>query len=183
MTQPPDEFKPIDPFGAWRGMRDAGLESWSKSMIELVNSDAFAQRQAAVLDAYLTSSAPLQQALQQAMTRVLTQLNMPTRSDVIGLSERLTNIELRLDDLEVALERAERSASKPQPAAPVGHEAAPTAATQTIARPVDPEDLVPAESGVAADVPPSRPADKPPAKDQKPSAPSGSRKSGSKKSR
>ncbi len=182
MTQPPDEFKPIDPFGAWRGMRDAGLESWSKSMIELVNSDAFAQRQAAVLDAYLTSSAPLQQALQQAMTRVLTQLNMPTRTDVISLSERLTNIELRLDDLEVALERAGRTAPNPQPAAPAGQAAAPTVATQTIARPLDPEDPVPAESGVETDVPPSPSADKHPAKGQSPAPPSSARKPGAKKS-
>ena len=41
---------------------------------------------------------------------MLTKLNMPTRPDVIGLAERLTNIEMRLDDLEAKLDEGLRPA-------------------------------------------------------------------------
>lgn len=106
MTQKPDERNPFDPFDTWRGMRDAGMESWSKMMIQMVNSEAYAQATGALLDAYLTTSAPFRKALESTMTQVLTQLNMPTRSDVIGIAERLTNIEMRLDDLEAKFDAA-----------------------------------------------------------------------------
>jgi hypothetical protein len=49
-------------------------------------------------------SAPFQEAIRKAMTQVLTQLNMPTRDDVTSLAERLTNIEIRLDDLDAKLD-------------------------------------------------------------------------------
>jgi hypothetical protein len=43
------------------------------------------------------------------MTQVLTNANMPTRADVTGLAERLTNIEVRLDDLEAKLDAGRRA--------------------------------------------------------------------------
>jgi hypothetical protein len=39
---------------------------------------------------------------------LLINLNMPTRDDIISLAERLTNIEMRLDDLEAKLEEGKR---------------------------------------------------------------------------
>ena len=94
----------------WRAARDASLESWSKMMIEFVNSDAYSQATSAILDNYLTMSQPFQRAIEATMTRVLAGLNMPTRADVTGLAERLTNIELRLDDLDARLDELARAA-------------------------------------------------------------------------
>src|SRR5690242_15809169 len=101
MTEPTN---PFDPFGAWAGMRDSYMDAWSKSMLEMVNSPAYAEATGRVLDSYLTMSAPFRKALETAMTQVLTQLNMPTRSDVTSLAERLTNIEMRLDDLDAKID-------------------------------------------------------------------------------
>ncbi len=99
---------PFDPWGssmaAWKGMRDSSMETWSKAMIDFVNSEAYSQATAQALDTYLTVSQPFQKVVETTMTRVLTQLNMPTRGDVISLAERLTNIELRLDDLDARFE-------------------------------------------------------------------------------
>jgi BMFP domain-containing protein YqiC len=96
-------------------MRDTGMDSWSKMMIQLVNNDAYAQASGAMLDAWLTSSAPFRKAIESAMTQVLTQLNMPTRTDITSLAERLTHIEMRLDDLEAKLDERPRSESKATP--------------------------------------------------------------------
>ncbi len=110
MTQRPDDANPFDPFGAMRAMRDANMEAWSKMMQHLVNSQEYSQATAAMLDAYLTSSAPFRMAVEQAMTQALQQFNMPTRSDVIGIAERLTNIEMRLEDLDAQLTALQRAA-------------------------------------------------------------------------
>lgn len=102
-----------DPFAAWRGFRDAGMDYWSKTMIDFVNSDAYAQAQGAWLDNYLTVSQPFRKALETTMEQVLTQLNMPTRNDVTRLAERLTNIEMRLDDMEAKIEGMQRQPPPP----------------------------------------------------------------------
>jgi polyhydroxyalkanoic acid synthase PhaR subunit len=102
-----DGDKAYDPFEAWRGMRDANLESWSKMMIEGVNSEAYAKMSGAMLDSYLTASGPFREMLEKTMVRALEQLSMPSRADFAGLAQRLTNLERRLDDLDAKLDRIE----------------------------------------------------------------------------
>jgi len=111
VSQNIDNTNPFDPTGMWRGMRDANLDSWSKMMIQLVNSEAYAQATGTVLDAWLTTSAPFRKAMETTMTQVLTQLNMPTRTDITSLAERLTNLEMRLDDLDAKLNEIQRGVS------------------------------------------------------------------------
>jgi polyhydroxyalkanoic acid synthase PhaR subunit len=118
MSQKFDEQQAFDPFGAWKNMRDTGMDSWSKMMIQIVNNDVYAQASGAMLDAWLTSSAPFGKAIESAMTQVLTQLNMPTRTDITSLATRLTHIEMRLDDLEAKLDERPRSESKASPGKP-----------------------------------------------------------------
>ena len=107
MSDKNDGDKAYDPFEAWRSMRDANLESWSKMMIEGVNSEAYAKMSGAMLDSYLTPSGPFRDMLEKTMVRALAQLSMPSRADFAGLAQRLTNIEMRLDDLDAKLDRTE----------------------------------------------------------------------------
>jgi len=109
MSKQPDITNPLDPLGTWRAARDASLESWSRMMIDLVNSEAYSQATSQWLDTYLTLSQPFQRAIETTMTRVLTGLNMPTRTDVTNLAGRLTNVEVRLDDLDAKLDDVERA--------------------------------------------------------------------------
>jgi hypothetical protein len=101
MSTQPDISHALDPFGT---LRDANLESWSKLMIDLVNSDAYSQATARWLDTYVTMSQPLQHIIDITMTQVLTGLNLPLRTDVTSLAERMTNMEMRLDDLDEKLD-------------------------------------------------------------------------------
>jgi hypothetical protein len=103
-------FDPFDPTGMFKSMRDANMDAWSKMMVQLVNSEAYARATGTVLDAWLSSSTPFHKAMEKALTQVLTNLQIPTRADLIGLAQRLTNIEMRLDDLEAMLE--ERGSSR-----------------------------------------------------------------------
>ena len=62
---------PFDPFGAWKQMRDANMDSWSKAMLEFVNSEQYTQATSAALDQYLTMSQPFQRTLEQLMAFTL----------------------------------------------------------------------------------------------------------------
>jgi paraquat-inducible protein B len=109
-------FDPMDPIGTWRTIRDANLDAWAKSMASFTNTDAFAQMIGVQLDTLLAASAPLQQSVQQAMEQYLKQAQMPSRSEVVSLADRLTNIEMRLDDMQATLETIHTGIAPPAPA-------------------------------------------------------------------
>jgi hypothetical protein len=96
--------KGYDPFEPFRGMRDAYLESLSKAMIDAVNTEGYAQATGAMLDYYLTASAPFREALEKTMLQALQQLSLPSRQEVANLAERFTNVEMRLDDMDAKLD-------------------------------------------------------------------------------
>ena len=85
-------------------MRNESMDAWSKMMVQFVNTEAYAEATGKMLDVWLSSSAPFRKLLEDAMTKSLAQLNMPSRDDVTRLAERLTNIEMRLDDMEAKLD-------------------------------------------------------------------------------
>lgn len=115
MSDQSETINPLDPLDTintmrdaslktWKSMRDTSLESWSKMMIDMVNSEDYSQTTGQWLDTYLTLSQPFRRIIDTMMTQVLTGLNMPMRSDVTSLAERLTNIETRLDDQDAKLD-------------------------------------------------------------------------------
>lgn len=106
-------FDPFDPTGLVKSVRDASLDAWAKMMVELVNTEAYAEAQGAMLDGWLANSAPFRKATENAINQTLANLNMPSREDVTRLAERLTNIEMRLDDLDAKLDDALRGGEKP----------------------------------------------------------------------
>lgn len=112
MSEKDDKFNPFDPTGMWKNMRDANMDAWSKMMIEFVNTEAYARANGEILDAWLSTSTPFHKAVEKAMTQVLAKLQMPCREDIVRLAERLTNIEMRLDDLEAKLDEVHRSGGK-----------------------------------------------------------------------
>jgi hypothetical protein len=102
---PGGSSKPFDPLEPFRGMRDAYLEAMAKTMVEVVNTEAYAQATGAALDSSLTLSAPFREGLEKAMLPVLQQFSMPFRQDIVALAERFTNFEMRLDDIDAKLDR------------------------------------------------------------------------------
>jgi hypothetical protein len=112
MSENTQNFNPFDPTGMFKELRDANLDAWSRMMIQLVNTDAYAKTTGMMLDTWLANSAPFRKATEAVMTQVLTSASMPTRADVISLAERLTNIEMRLDDLAAQLEEMPRGPRK-----------------------------------------------------------------------
>lgn len=100
-----ENTKHSDPFERFRGVRDASLDAMSKAMIEAVNSESYAQATGALLDFYLTASAPFREAMEKSMAQVLQQLSLPSRQEIANLAARFTNMEMRLDDMDAKLDR------------------------------------------------------------------------------
>lgn len=109
MSQPNDIPNPFDPLGFWRTTQNASLDAWSKAMIELVNTDAYSEATGRMLDTYLSASLPMRKVVEQAMAQVLGQINVPTRVEVLSIAERMTNIEMRLDDLDARFDELQRT--------------------------------------------------------------------------
>jgi len=105
--------KDHDPIGAFREMRDNYLDAWAKSMVETVNTDAYAKATGMLLDTYLSASSPFREAVEKSMLQTLQQLSMPSRADFVSLAERITHIEMKLDDLDAGLDRIEKLLTKP----------------------------------------------------------------------
>ena len=131
MSESNNDGKPFDPFEAWRGMRNVGMEAWAKAMTEAVNSDDYAKASGAMMDAYLTASIPLREVLEKAMAQALQQMNMPTRADIISLAERLTQMEMRLDDMDAKLDEVGKRPVEPTVTQPVAAQPAPATSTPT----------------------------------------------------
>jgi hypothetical protein len=68
MSETDNAFNPFDPTGLLKEMRSAGMDAWSKMMIQMVNSEAYAQATAQMLDAWLTSSTPFRKATEPTAT-------------------------------------------------------------------------------------------------------------------
>lgn len=100
-----EQAKPFDLFESFRGMRDAYLDAMSKTMIEAVNSEGYAQATGAMMDYYLTASAPFREAVEKSMLQALQQLSLPSRQEFASLAERFTNLEMRLDDMDAKIDR------------------------------------------------------------------------------
>jgi len=117
--------------GAMRTLRDIWVDAAAKSTLYITGSTPYARISNALSQPGLVAAGLLRQARERSMAQLLGYLNMPSRDEVISLSQRLTHIEMALDDLSAGQgAQAARStaASAPEavrPAAPVKSAASP----------------------------------------------------------
>jgi hypothetical protein len=109
--------KDVDPLAAFRELRDTYLDAWSKTMVDAVNTEAYAKATGTMLDTYLSASSPFREAVEKTMLQALQQLNMPSHADFVSLAERLTNVEMKLDDIDAKLDEVVSLFKRPASAA------------------------------------------------------------------
>lgn len=103
---PPPSQPPSDPLAPWREMQTAWMQSWAKAMNGVVNSDEFARTLGQSAEAMSPASEPVRKQMEAAFERYLIQMRLPTQGEMTGLAERLTNLEMRADDLDAKLDQA-----------------------------------------------------------------------------
>jgi len=110
---------PPDPLAMWRDWVTNSERQWNSFLNDMMSTDEFGKSMGRFMDLYLN----MQKQLNESMGRYLNVLNLPTRSDVFGLGDRLSMIEARLAGIDARLASmapAERTASAPpSPAANV----------------------------------------------------------------
>lgn len=94
-----------DPFTQWISFWDDWAKSWSSAMSETVTSKGFADSMAQQMEGGLDAMALMRRQMQGMMEQTLRQMSLPTRDEVIGLAERLTRIEMAIDDLDAKLDQ------------------------------------------------------------------------------
>jgi hypothetical protein len=106
--------KGLDVKKVLRDVRDAGMDAWAKTMLRLTYSHEYQRLQGFISKPTLLAIALFRKTTESAMSGVLAQLHMPSREDVLTLSQRLTHIEMVLDDLGAGMDQLRRSAA-PRP--------------------------------------------------------------------
>jgi polyhydroxyalkanoic acid synthase PhaR subunit len=98
MTMAKDESstRMPDPLQMWREWVDQAERQWNQVLGEVMGSEQFGLAQGRVMEAMLG----LQTSMNEATQRYFAALNLPSRTDILALGERLTAIESRLGDIE-----------------------------------------------------------------------------------
>jgi hypothetical protein len=94
-----------------RDVRDAGMDAWAKVTLRLTSSHQYKRLQGFIAKPTLMAIALFRTTTESAMSRVLGRLNMPSRGDLLMLSQRMTHIEMVLDDVAAGFDQFRRSTS------------------------------------------------------------------------
>jgi polyhydroxyalkanoic acid synthase PhaR subunit len=95
----------LDPLAMWRDWVANSERQWNGFMNNAMATDEFSQTMGRMMDVYLN----MQKNMNEVMGRYLQLINVPTRNDILGLGERLSQIEDRLGQIENAIGAVQRS--------------------------------------------------------------------------
>jgi hypothetical protein len=98
-----------------RNARDTMMDAWASLMLKLTSSHEYQRVQGMIVKPALLGYALFRKASDSVMSPFLAQLNMPSRDEVIRIAQRLTHIEMALDDLGAAVEQIRRSTAAARP--------------------------------------------------------------------
>ena len=74
-------------------------------MSDAATSERFAEAMGKQMESNLASYAQAQKGFGGWMDNYLREMNLPTRDEMAGLAERLTSMEIKLDDLDAKLDQ------------------------------------------------------------------------------
>jgi hypothetical protein len=97
-----------------RGVRDSMMDDVAKVTLAVTTTHVWQKANAVIARPALLVSAILKERREAAMTELLGQLNMPSRDEVLSLSQRLTRIEMSLDDVGAGVDQIRRATERPQ---------------------------------------------------------------------
>lgn len=109
-----------DPFEMWREWMSNSERQWNGFLNNAMATDQFTQSMGQFMDVYLN----MQKSMNEVMGRTFTALNLPTRTDILSLGERLSAIEDHLGVIESSLaalksDSPARANNPPSPAAEI----------------------------------------------------------------
>ena len=88
-----------DPSAVWRDWMTQSERQWNEFFNQMMGTEEFSQNMGRNLDVFLH----FQKTMSEAMGPYLTAMNVPTRTDVLALGDRLLAMENRLAAIEAQL--------------------------------------------------------------------------------
>ncbi len=85
---------------------DNWTKTWASAMSEAATSKSFAESMGQQMESSLDTLALIRRQVNEFMELYLQQMSLPTRKEVLSLAERLTKIEMDLDDLDNKMDDA-----------------------------------------------------------------------------
>ena len=105
MGEPEKDKGQVDPFNNMLKFYDDWTKAWSKTMSETVSTPRFVETMAQQMDGSLEFWSMIRKQVRETMEQYLQQMGLPTQGEVVSLAERLTQIEMRLDDFEAKIDQ------------------------------------------------------------------------------
>ncbi len=99
------ETSPPDPSAIWRDWMTQSERQWNEFFNQMMGTEEFSQGMGRNLDVFLH----FQKTMSEAMGPYLTAMNVPTRTDVLALGDRLLAMENRLAAIEAQLSTLQTS--------------------------------------------------------------------------
>jgi uncharacterized protein Yka (UPF0111/DUF47 family) len=96
----------FDPFGPYIQFTDSWVKSWSDVLSKTVASPEVAETMGQQLEVMLEAGKLMRQQTRLLMEQVMDQTNLPSRDQVVSLAERLTHVEMRVDDIEAKVDES-----------------------------------------------------------------------------
>ena len=111
----PDSNNHPDITQLWRNWLTDTEHQWNAFFNDVMGTDSFGR----LIGGYMEIYGTFQRLVAQNMERSLSTLNVPTRSDIVDLSERLSSVEERLTSNESSLRALAEAVGHPTQPAPV----------------------------------------------------------------
>lgn len=99
--------KSKDPLQLWRGL----LEDMEKNFNQLAGAAVGSEQFSRTMNQFGSASVAAQKGLGDVIERYLAIMNLPSRSDLVNLGERMQAIEARLNEIAALLHRAHPEAA------------------------------------------------------------------------
>ncbi len=104
----------LDPLRIWREWYQKSEKQWSDGLAQLLGNDRFAKN----TGKYAQEAVHLQRMFAESMAQCLATLNLPARSDILAVSERMGQLEDAMAGLQVEVRQlrhalTERDLAKP----------------------------------------------------------------------
>jgi hypothetical protein len=96
-----EDGKEIDPLAPWRDL----VSQWEKNVNALANRTMATDEYSSSMHNTMGMSLKLQETMRDVMAAYLANANLPSRSEVLALGERIGGVEARLDRMNALLER------------------------------------------------------------------------------
>lgn len=93
-----------DPVAGMLEFYDNWSKSWASTMSDMVANERVAETMAQQLEGSLEYWSLVKRQVGEVMEQYLQQMNLPTQRDIVGVAERLTSIEMRVDDIEAKID-------------------------------------------------------------------------------